>query len=286
MNWPLLDRNITYQGTALKDHIDTVEAVLERERIAQEAKEKKNRKILGKRTPLTKEEEIQELPALLPDELGEFHSEELPDIYKFYPITFPNGKRYIVDITKEKIDPREKGEYWLPDTREFYSILRTLYMYREQPEHQQTINKFLYPVKKDLGGFNSLLFDTSIEHHSLGRDKIIHHPIDSPSQHKVNVRGPWSYLDESHRSIADALFGTDNTAEVNQVFYWLGEKPLFLYRVEERSNVIVPRLLLQHSQFQEEGRFTLVMTATGNLDHRCTGFRFQPYLENDSREGS
>ena len=179
---------------------------------------------------------------------------QLNDRFIISPIEYHNGF-YAVACSTELLDGGEmhtqddwieysQGSGWsLPSGPMYHATLAALYRERDGIE-KESIKKIKELFKKDFANY-SMMTSTRIEYSKSGLDKVVHDLGLSDSYELKNlVAGPWCFVNDNScfDNTIDALLGTKDLDEVEQVYEWVsGKKPYFwrLNNPDKKERVLV-----------------------------------------------
>ena len=84
---------------------------------------------------------------------------------------------------------------------------------------------------------------TRIQYTPKGKDKIIHN-FGTNEQYDLEeyIAGPDRKIESEDRNALNALLGTDNINEINEVYNWINNKPIYIWRVNEKPEQIEERV--------------------------------------------
>ena len=160
-------------------------------------------------------------------------------IYDLAKTLLDNGNAKTQDKWAEHRKIAEpKGYFYLADMPLYHAIFTAAF---KQPNSNQKeeIRRFIqeqirskYPITL-----------TRIQYTPKGKDKIIHN-FGTNEQYDLEeyIAGPDRKIESEDRNALNALLGTDNINEINEVYNWINNKPIYIWRVNEKPEQIEERV--------------------------------------------
>ena len=138
---------------------------------------------------------------------------ECVDVFK--DILYKGENNYLASWT-------DRTKATIPSTEIYYAIAKALFFYHDKKE-KEDMKKLLQQDFQQSRITSTMLF-------VLPPCKVVHYyntPLENLSL--VDLRKQRTgFLDSFHIPLCNALFGTDDIKEIQEVFYWLSDKKPFL----------------------------------------------------------
>ena len=130
-----------------------------------------------------------------------------------------------------------KDGFRLGDFPIHYALFNALYQNRTNPKYQQDIEQAKEFIKKQM--FEKwLMTSTRTIYSQSGKDLVIHnHGLPDVYTLQEDIMGPDEWITKtSNKTPYQALLGSDDVNQINNVFNWITDKNSYLWRVNSKQN--------------------------------------------------
>jgi len=215
------------------------------EEIEQEEKRKALKdKLIKKKTP---EQKLSQAPPQTPPTVS-----ATDDFWRISNVNYRNGI-CTVDLAKALLDngaAKTQDEWsryreavpqngFYPGDMPFYHALFTvLFKQKDKPESEEA-RAFIQEQMRN----NWLTTLTRIAYQPRGKDKIIHN-FGTKDQYEVeeNIIGKNQVIEQADSKALEALLGTSDVNKIKQVYNWINQTPVYIWRLNKKPENIDERV--------------------------------------------
>lgn len=131
-----------------------------------------------------------------------------------------------------------KGDFYVADMPLYHSLFTALYNQRNNPQTEE-IRAFIQKSMRE----KWLTTLTRIAYQPKGKDKIIHN-FGTNEQYDLeeNIVGHDRIIQLEDSNALNALLGTDNINEINEVYNWINNTPAYIWRLNQKPEQIDERV--------------------------------------------
>ncbi len=137
---------------------------------------------------------------------------------------------------------RARNDFYTGDYQLYHSLFKALYLSRDSSNKQEIEEARVFLEKQFKERW--LMTLTRIRYLPQGKDSVIHnYGMPDKLEIPVDFMGKDEWVKDSKTpQVYNALLGTNNLQEINQIYSWITKKPAYLWRVNNKPKSVEERV--------------------------------------------